>query len=543
MRKLYWFALFLAMTNVQAADVVAANSSPTIAAQLYRNGVLPNGGMLQGMREGGASLSGEAAACVNCHRRSGLGTTEGQIVIPPIIGKYLFRPLEKNIHDTSLPHVQNTRIKRSPYTPETLARVIRDGVDSDGRTLNYLMPRFNLDDATMASLTTYLADLTSKPEPGVTEDVLHFATIITPDADPVARDAMLEVMHKFISDKNEFQHGGARPIQSNSRAIKYRIKRRWQLHVWKLSGAPKSWQQQLHDKLIAEPVFAVISGVAGKTWEPVHRFCEQEALPCLFPNVELPVVAEKDFYSVYFSRAGLLEASLIAHHLQENSSTHKPKHIVQIYRKGDVGESLAATLRSAPELAGLKISNRELSAAPNKVDMAKALMQIGADDVLVLWLRPADLAALPPQPVKTTLIYISGTLGTLEQAPLPAAWRTVVKMAYPYDLPDKRLVRMNYPLGWFRVSHIAVVKEQVQSDTYLACGILAETLNNMLDSFVRDYLIERVEVMLSHRLITGYYPRLSLAPGQRFASKGGYIVHFSDAQSKKLIADTDWVIP
>lgn len=35
----------------------------------------------------------------------------------------------------------------------------------------------------------------------------------------------------------------------------------------------------------------------------------------------------------------------------------------------------------------------------------------------------------------------------------------------------------------------------------------------MADAFVRDYLIERVEMALDHRVLTGYYPRLTLAAG------------------------------
>ena len=148
-------------------------------------------------------------------------------------------------------------------------------------------------------------------------------------------------------------------------------------------------------------------------------------------------------------------------------------------------------------------------------------------------------ARLPP----VAHVLASGVLANLENAPLPAEWRTVTRLTYPFDPPDRRMVRMNYPLGWFKVRHIPVVAERVQADTYLACGVLAETLNEMLDSFVRDYLVERIEVMLSHRLITGYYPRQSLAPGQRFASKGGYFVHFAEPQGSKLITDGDWIVP
>jgi hypothetical protein len=65
----------------------------------------------------------------------------------------------------------------------------------------------------------------------------------------------------------------------------------------------------------------------------------------------------------------------------------------------------------------------------------------------------------------------------------------------------------------------------------------------MVDTFVRDYLVERIEEQLEHRIITGYYPRLALAPQQRFASKGGYIVRFRDSNGTSLTPEGDWTVP
>jgi hypothetical protein len=104
-------------------------------------------------------------------------------------------------------------------------------------------------------------------------------------------------------------------------------------------------------------------------------------------------------------------------------------------------------------------------------------------------------------------------------------------------------VRVDYPLGWFRYRRVPITDLQVQADTYLACGLLSETLNHLADAFVPDYLVERMEAMLEHRVITGYYPRLALAPGQRFASKGGYIVRFAENSGTKLVAASDWLVP
>jgi hypothetical protein len=162
---------------------------------------------------------------------------------------------------------------------------------------------------------------------------------------------------------------------------------------------------------------------------------------------------------------------------------------------------------------------------------------------VVLWLRPADLEALPRPPAPLPAAWMSGLMGGLESAPLPGSWRTRTRMTYPVDLPEKRLVRVDYALGWFSIRHIPIVALQAQADAYLACGLLSETLNHMVETFQRDYLLERIEAELDHRVLTGYYPRLTLASGQRFASKGGYVVRFASPDGPKLEPVSDWITP
>lgn len=538
MRRLVILSLLL----LPLAGAAAPIPSLAVGERLYRQGLLPSGKPLRGGREGGVGVEGAVAACATCHRRSGLGSWEGQIVIPPIIGRYLFRPGARNVEDTDLPHVQGYVPHRDPYTDATLARAIREGKDQQGRTLSYLMPRYPLDDATMASLIAYLKGLTSAPVPGVGRDTLHFATVITPDADPIARRGMLDVLDQFFADKNAGYRGDSPPMQS-TRGVMYRVNRKWRLHVWTLSGPPGTWEQQLREQAAATPVFAILSGLGGTTWAPVHRFCEQASIPCLLPNVELPVAAEQDFYPVYYSRGVLLEAQLMARQLAERRQRLGLRRVVQVFQEGDVGAAAAGALQASLASSGLETVTRPLQAGPARPGLAAALGDTGAGDAVILWLRPGDLAALPAPPAGISAVYLSGLMGKLEEAPLPAAWRGAARMAYPLDLPELRTVRMNFPLGWFKVRHIPVVAERVQTDTYLACVILSETVGHMLDSFVRDYLVERVESLLSHRLVNGYYPRLGLAPGQRFASKGGYIVHFAQPEGTRLVADTGWVVP
>ena len=85
--------------------------------------------------------------------------------------------------------------------------------------------------------------------------------------------------------------------------------------------------------------------------------------------------------------------------------------------------------------------------------------------------------------------------------------------------------------------------EQLQADTYLACGLLSEALHDMIGTFDRAYLIEQLQGMVEHRIVTGYYPRLTLAENQHFASKGGYLVNFAEPSGTRVVADTDWTVP
>jgi hypothetical protein len=307
-----------------------------------------------------------------------------------------------------------------------------------------------------------------------------------------------------------------------------------------LTGPERTWQDQLKRYMAAQPVFAVVSGVGGKTWQPVHEFCELEAVPCLFPNVEVPANTNGGFYSVYFSKGVLLEADLIANAIGNAADGKSIKTVQQVYRAGDNGEAAANALAAALKRYETTVSTRVLAAGEEVGAAAEAMANA---DAAVLWLRPNDIAALPNAKAVPATVFISGLMGGLERSPLPSNWRDRARVAYPFDLPEKRRYRVDFAFGWFTIKKIAVVADQVQADTFLACGLLAETVGHMVDTFVPEYLIERMQDMIERRIVTGYYPRLTLASGQPFASKGGYLVRFAEPEGTRVIAMGKWITP
>lgn len=535
--------MLLAWTLTGAAVLAAAASAGSRAAEaLYRTGTLPDGQPLRGERSDGASVTGKAAACVSCHRRSGLGELEGGIVVPPIAGDYLYRPAVAQTADGSTVHAQRFAANRAPYTEATLAAAIRSGRAPDGRVFNPLMPRYALDPHLMSALIAYLRSLGGGTQAGVDEQTLHFATIITPEADAESSAGMLQVLNNFFAEKSVLLGGTSRPMHT-ARNLPYRVARKWQLHVWRLQGDPQSWPPQLHSFIQREPVWAVISGIGGAHWRPVHEFCESEALPCLLPNVDLPVDLEGSFYTLYYSRGVLLEADLIAERLRGEASARL--RVRQIVGHDERGAAAAQELERVLAGSSLSIRTERLAAGDPAGPGRDTLARMAQDaDVVVLWLDADELRSLAdPVPAGVKSVFASGLMGGLEGAPLSPSWRMQVRMTYPFDLPQSRRTRLSFAERWFKMHDIAARDERILVDTYLACSIASEAVGHMQDTFTRDYLLERIEDLISHRLVTGYYPRLGLAQGQRFASKGGYIVRFVSTPDSGIAAESEWLTP
>ncbi len=206
---------------------------------MYMEGVLPTGELMTGTVVGDVKLRGDQVICAACHRRSGLGSMEGQEAVPAVTGDLLFQPLRL---PTSKPPL--APVLRPAYDAELLKRAIRDGVRSDGQPLGELMPRYDLSDEQLGSLIAYLDSLQSSSAPGVTDRDMHFATIIAGPVEPATRKAFVDVLETYFEQKNkETRHESYRA--SNAPWHKAWIMapyRKWVLHVWDIEGPPDSWQ-------------------------------------------------------------------------------------------------------------------------------------------------------------------------------------------------------------------------------------------------------------------------------------------------------------
>jgi Periplasmic binding protein/Cytochrome c len=512
---------------------------------IYRDGLLASGLPLRAIVQKGVVLNGGDAACVKCHRRSGLGGSEGQNTIRPIAGKLLFSPVQTETRWRAAP--AGGTVVRPAYTQATLARALREGVDPAGRVLNALMPRYALSDADIAQLHAYLEGLSSPPAPGVTDKAIHFSTVITPDVHPDKRHAMLEVLQAFFSDKN----GGTRQETRRrelGRKQMYRAYRTWVLHPWVLSGSPETWREQLAAYYRQQPVFAVIGGIGGGNWQPVHAFCEAFEVPCVFPDVDYPDVSGTGYYPLYYTRGVTLEAEVLAKHLLQAGQGGKAGTVVQVYRDHALGRLPAQALRDALQRHGGKtvIDYPLTDAGRMPAEFLTMLSRNESPYVLVVWLDSADLDALEltrVPPASLTEMYVSASLSAMRRPDLPEPWLSKLHMVYPFDLPTNRNLRLARMKAWLQAKNIPFADERTQANAFFAATVTGEAMSHLGENFSRDYFIERIEQMTQNALSPSIYPHLSLGPGQRFASKGGYVVRFLPETKDTPEAISEWLVP
>lgn len=124
---------------------------PAQAATLYDQGK-----GIAFLGAGNVAVPAEGFPCVACHMPDGLGSREGNV-----------RPA-----DITWPALQ-----AKGYDESSLARAVTQGIAPDGRKLDPAMPRYRVEPADLAALSTHLKGLGARV-PGVSGDEIRIATLL-----------------------------------------------------------------------------------------------------------------------------------------------------------------------------------------------------------------------------------------------------------------------------------------------------------------------------------------------------------------------------
>jgi len=491
--------------------------------QMYRDGILPSGEPMTAIVAGDVPILGTQFSCESCHGRSGMGAAEGKYIVPPIAGQFLFAP--------------SPQPARPAYTQDSLARLLRDGETPSGRKLGELMPLYKLTDDEVAAMTVYLARLSSVSSPGVDDTVIRFAMVITDDVSAVEREAVLEVLNRFVEEKNRNTRlESERWDRGNTPASRLKtVHRDWELGEWELTGPSDSWNAQLEQRYADEPVFAMLGGLSNSSWQPISRFCERNEIPCLFPGTDLADPDEGDFYTLYYSRGLNLEADLIANHL----GGQPVSNVIQVYCGASPAEAVAR-LRGLLENKGASVEEVVFDCGDELPGDLTARIETKSDTAVVMWLgrKHVDKIArlLPPGRVYFSSTLLGGELeGPILSTPGPAF------VVHPFRLPGQVDPALRRFKVWAKTRGIELSAPRRQAEAFFACLALKDAIAHMGRFFVRDYVLDTLDHAQSLVAYLPFHARPTLGPQQRFLNKGGYILPIVNGN---FVTDAAaWILP
>jgi ABC-type branched-subunit amino acid transport system substrate-binding protein len=378
--------------------------------------------------------------------------------------------------------------------------------------------------------------------PGVTADAVQIAIVVQPGVGAGRRQAVVRVIQQLFDDINAGQQDAVRSERVGQVRLG-RTFRPWRLQVWQLQGASRTWAKQLEDFYRRQPVFALVSGLGDASWKPIHDFAEYNELPCILPQTSVPDLTRESFYTVYLNRGVVLEAQALARYLHDQV---RQGPIVQVSVRGDdAGASASAAFRVAFGADGTTLRDVNL---PNDADdkFWRELSRQNAGATLVLWLRPAQLAhagELTSADSGIKDVYLSTGMGAANQSMIRPDVAGRLRLVWPEDLPAARRARLDNISRWMRAKGIELTDPEAQYNAYLAATVTGMVAMHTKDAWSRELLLERMEHRLGTALELSMYPHISLGPGQRFASKGSYIVQLNPDPANPMTAISDWIVP
>ena len=520
---------------------------------MYRQGLLPNGEPIKAYVTNDVPVDGTVFSCDSCHLHSGLGSIEGEVITPPTNGRILYEPREPFIKGSEFVPSYSNYAKYLPvrpaYTDESLADLIAVGVDPTGRSVLEVMPRYDIAGRDMEIMIAYLKMLSDEPPPGVTDEHINFATVIVEGTDPVKVDSMLVPIEDSVHRKNSLNVAS----RNNDRVARMGYNMlgdltfvTFSLAKWTLSGPPETWRDQLEKYYAEEPVYALLGGISEGDWEPVHRFCEDHQIPNLFPVVDYPVISDTDWYTQYLSRGIRQEGETAARYLSGLADLFSGREVVQIVRDDRRNRTLAEGFRAVwnsrgnPPAVEIKLSADQTFTG---LDMQQVIAE-HKPAVLLFWDAPEQLlpslAGLVGLKAAPSIVITSGAAFGDDILNIPAELRKMLYMTYPYRLPqdDARFdIIANSVLAGKQKSNY---DPRVLRKAYVSQKVLGMALMEMRGEYYQDFLLDMIGMMEDQYF--PLYQRLSFGPGQRYASKGCYIVQLGKGENPVLERRSEWVI-
>ncbi len=165
--------------------------------------------------------------------------------------------------------------------------------------------------------------------------------------------------------------------------------------------------------------------------------------------------------------------------------------------------------------------------------------------VLAVWLgadEMASLAALASAEPRPPMVFVSTTAMGESLSSLPEGVRDFTFLTYPKSFPEDNERSRLVTETWLKTRGLEPTNFDIQAKMYFLGWTLAPMVKMMRDDFYRDYFFDILDMMRDQYYSIAVYPRLSFGPGQRYASKGCYIVQIVGGEDPHLEKRSNWVI-
>lgn len=531
-----------------------------LGEQMYREGILPSGKPMEALVMGDIPFDGRMFTCDDCHQRSGLGSEEGTVITWPTNGKGLFAPRrrtgayrppdqgEEYSGRRELPEYFQVEAERPAYTDRSLARLLRVGKDPGGRKLDPIMPKYRLSRKDQAILTYYLRHLSNEYSPGVSDTTLEFATVIAGEVQKSREEAMLAVLRAHIDAHNSQSRHESKRATSGPfyKSEKHKAYRNLHLNIWRLMGPEDTWRQQLDKYYEERPVFALLGGISESSWREVHDFSEHHKIPTIFPITDLPKISNSDWYTLYYSKGYFQEGETVAKYVRFKFGLGDAGKIIQLVEKDDIEAVTVADGFDTTwqKMGGMKVEKLLIGDETEGDMLLQVLEETTGPQVVLAWLRPDSklFKTLDNWASNTeSTVFASSSLLGDEYSALSNDLKKRTLITYPYSLPDTEQRSRFSVQRWHKARNIPLTDFTLQAKMYFLGWMLPGAIKHLRSEFYRDYFLEGFDMMVDQDYGIAVYPRLTFGPGQRYASKGCYLVKLDLTQEGVLTPVTDWV--
>lgn len=449
----------------------------------YQNGVAIDGATIT--IAGGIQADVKNFPCQSCHQPGGKGGFEGGVAVPSITWRSLA--------------VRRPTKQFTAYNETLLKRALSAGIDSEGKPLHALMPRYNLSDTDFENLLSYLKSLDHAATPGVSDHSLRIGVILSADRQLLDVTSLIrKILHAYFRELND--NGG---IHGRTVQLVFTV--------------PED---------LPEDVFCYLGGIIKPAeLEGINRSINPE-IPVLFPLGQLPQSTDSIAFLAGFSDQ-LASLSTFM-----NNAGHTDEEITLVADAKDIAslrERLEDSIPPSNRISVVQITADGFAQQPLE-NMSGHIFWFSRHYSFAKFVAGLKNSSL------NTSIYSSIDLAGGSLARLPATANTVqLILSNPRGVPVPDSAEYKNFTRFQHENSLPITHAEWQRTAWLSATLLAHTLKQSGRRINRQILLQSASAI--HKLPVGVMPPVSTSGT---LAKPSQILRFNP-ESRSLVSLQAWL--